>query len=321
MFMIQRRGLEGMLRHRARHVLLPLALAMLTILPVSNFLYDRAIETTRIPQGVHDPLVSAVLANDGTALETYLPAQANWIDPVRQWSILHWTALSGHPEMVEALLQAGADIQAWSSDGETALLAAAAFANDKVVEILLAGGSDRLASNHLGRTPRQHAVAVATTMTAGKEVLGLPKPDESAASSRRERCDAMLADATGRISGKSFASSMDSAALRYKLLILSDTFGLSIGGEYFRTFSSRVFDHLWFLCLLVWLVAGFAVIVKLGFAPTGRWICLIPLLTLPGQWLMTGIGPDPLTPPFTRHSGPAPQKQFPSSRITFEIIW
>ena len=44
-----------------------------------------------------------------------------------------------------------------------------------------------------------------------------------------------------------------------------------------------------------------------GLTRRGAFVCAIAFATL------SIAGTDPLTPPLSRHSGPAPQKQFPSS--------
>ena len=133
MFMIHRYGLGGMLRQRAWRIVLPLALAMATIVPVSNMLYRLASETTRVPPSAHDPMVEAILRNDApAAAELWQQRGAGWVDPAHSRDALNWAAIAGHPEMVELLLRKGAGINARSTEeSETALHAAALFANDE----------------------------------------------------------------------------------------------------------------------------------------------------------------------------------------------
>lgn len=294
MFMIRRYGLRGMLRQRALRILLPLILAMLTIIPVSNMLYRRAIEITRVPKGTQEPLVAAILRNDtGSAAELLRQRGTGWTDPVHHWDALHWAALAGHPEMIDLCLKEGADVAARSAaEGETALHAAALFANDEAAALLLTKGADPQARDKTGRTARQKSIALAKSLLTSAQILGLPKPDERDAAARRDRCDDLLARAEAKISGTTLAGVIDSAALRYNRLLVSNYFGLAIGGQYFQVFSTKVFDHLWFLWLLVLLVLGFAATVQLGFAPTGRRLWVFPVLTLIPQWLMTSLGPD-----------------------------
>ena len=294
MFMFRRYGLGGMLRQRALRILLPLALAMVTIVPVSNMLYRLASETTRVPPGAHDPMVEAILRNDApAAAELWRQRGAGWVDPVHSRDALNWAAIAGHPEMVELLLEKGAEINARSAaDGETALHAAALFANDEAVAVLLAAGADPLARDKQGRTARQKSIAMAKSIAHTAQILGLPEPDEREVALRRDHSDNLLARASGNVSGRTLADIVDSGALWYNRLLVSDYFGFAVGGQYFQVFSTKVFDHLWFLWVLVWLVLGFAAAVKLGFAPTGRRLWLLPVLTLLPQWLMTGIGPD-----------------------------
>jgi len=71
---------------------------------------------------------------------------------------LHCAAWKGHVAVVEALLDAGADIQDRNQNhhwGDTALHTAAHGNKKAVVELLLARGADPNALNPAGRTPLQ----------------------------------------------------------------------------------------------------------------------------------------------------------------------
>ena len=78
-----------------------------------------------------------------------------------------------------------------------------------------------------------------------------------------------------------------------------DSFGASprlafdFGGESWQVFETHVFDHLWFLLFLAWLVAGFALASVVGLLPTGRcrwW--LLPASVLPAALMLSPYGPD-----------------------------
>jgi ankyrin repeat protein len=65
---------------------------------------------------------------------------------------LHSASAAGHVEACRVLLNAGADVNAVQHGGYTALLDAAANGNDELVELLLERGADRTARLDDGRT-------------------------------------------------------------------------------------------------------------------------------------------------------------------------
>lgn len=80
---------------------------------------------------------------------------------------LDWAAVKGHVEVVQFLLDNGADIDCRGSFGDTPLIRAAGNGQLEVVKLLLAAGADVNAKNNGGRTAlydaegrRHSAVAV-----------------------------------------------------------------------------------------------------------------------------------------------------------------
>ena len=83
-------------------------------------------------------------------------ADVNWAD-ASGWSALVKAAYNadrncGFPEVVQALIDAGADVEAPLSYGVRPLMLAAAYGETAVVEVLLQAGVDVLARNHGGLT-------------------------------------------------------------------------------------------------------------------------------------------------------------------------
>ena len=65
---------------------------------------------------------------------------------------MHTAAVFGHLEAVQALVQAGADVNARNNDGASPLLVAAFFCRTEIVQHLLAHGADKLAKDNAGKT-------------------------------------------------------------------------------------------------------------------------------------------------------------------------
>jgi peptidoglycan/LPS O-acetylase OafA/YrhL len=85
--------------------------------------------------------------------------------------------------------------------------------------------------------------------------------------------------------------------LAYWEFLGSDRWQFRIGGTPFHLFDTNIFDHLWFLWFLCWLVAVFAGLALAHLLPTGRhrwW--LVPLSVAPqlfmGQSMSGFFGPD-----------------------------
>lgn len=76
----------------------------------------------------------------------------NLKDPFGGSSPLISAALFGKKEIVEILLEAGADINFTNNDGSNALHTAAFFCRPEIVQILLDNGVDKTARNNMGST-------------------------------------------------------------------------------------------------------------------------------------------------------------------------
>lgn len=74
------------------------------------------------------------------------------------YTVLHYAADSGSPEMVQALLQCGADVAARAPNGSTALHIASFAGNTEIVEILLEHGAPVDARDNDGNTALHGAV-------------------------------------------------------------------------------------------------------------------------------------------------------------------
>jgi len=284
-FLIRRNGIGGTVHQRALRILLPMLLAIATIVPISNFLSEKGIEWTWVPRGETDALASAIVRNDGeTVRREFASAGADWTDGTLGFNALYWAALSGHPEMVEFFLQEGLD-PGWQSPwGDTALHAAALFGNDRAVALLLESGADASLRDSRGQTPLQRSISMARSVKNTARSLGLPEVRGFELADGRARCtELLLAAAPGP---------PDEWPLRFTQFLLSNTFRFAVGGTEFQIFETKILDHLWFLWVLWWIFLIFAVAWKLGLAPSGRRLWIFPALSLIPQWFMTGLGAD-----------------------------
>ena len=88
------------------------------------------------------------------AIQQHIKATSNLNEkaPDSGGSPLHTAAVFGHLEAVQALVQAGADVNARNNDGATPLLVAAFFCRTEIVQHLLAHGADKQAKDKAGTT-------------------------------------------------------------------------------------------------------------------------------------------------------------------------
>ena len=144
----RRRGLGALLSHRLRRVALPLLVGLLTIVPLTTFVGDWAIESAPAPEVADDDIWGKVFAGDVAGVEQLLDNgfDVDLREP-GEWTLLHLAALTGDTEMLDLLLSRGAEPApvATASEGETPLGVAFHFGHEKAADLLVAyGGGDPL---------------------------------------------------------------------------------------------------------------------------------------------------------------------------------
>lgn len=151
----RRRGLGQLMWHRVRRIALPLAAGMATIVPLTDWVSERAVERTAglaaVEQG---DLRGAVFAGKAGAVAELLdrgadPADRPEWDP-RGWTPLHAAVAADSVEIIELLLDRGADPAARTVElgdgGEvvntyTALDLAVWYGRANAADALVAGGA------------------------------------------------------------------------------------------------------------------------------------------------------------------------------------
>jgi hypothetical protein len=217
-------------------------------------------------------------------------ASVNQADPAYGLSPLCWASLSGNDQTVSLLLERGADLGGRDSSGNTPLHEAALFCHPRTVRLLLEHGADPSARNNAGSTPLGLCAAMLELKKDAAAKLGLELPGDPELRGRIHDTVEVLVPAQR---SNAFSSWFDRVTARYREFLVSNDFLIRVNGHSLHLFDEEMLDHLWFLWLLLWLVAGVALAVRAGFPPSGKFIWWIPPLTLlPQAFMGTVLGPD-----------------------------
>jgi hypothetical protein len=289
------RGLKQLAKHRAKRILLPLAIFVpiiwILIIPVAIYGGAKKEEVRKLraqsakvvqpkakPRAKNDPQAPIDIgkaAGNGNleAIERHIKAGTglNQRGP-DQSTPLMTAATFGRVEVAKALIEAGADLNMKSKDGSTAMLIASFFAHPEIVEALLEAEADPNIRNNDGATaldvaqmPWEQIKPIYDYVGPIMSPTGL-KLDYERIRETRPKIAAMLKEKGAEEGG-----------------------GVEAGleGLVMLIFFAPVFHHLWFLYYLIWLVLGFIAITwllgKLKWKALPDWVVTSPLRLL---WLL-----------------------------------
>jgi len=280
----RQKGLAILLRQRVLRILLPCLLAAVTILPLMSWITRQvapAGPATRVAQAaVTEPgsapdspspiatLTDAIRRSDAAKLQELIvahPETVNVPDAEMQVQPLAWATMHGNPEAVRLLLDAKADANGRNGDGSTALHGAVFTGQAEILKRLLARGADPLAKNLRGELPAQAAAADAGATAFIWSLLRLPpRNPEDIANGRRE-CLAQL-PALPPVVPPAPADLLTRIRMAYTGFLTASGWQVPAfsqpGQPPFHLLFSPVFDHLWFLWFLCWMVAAFAILIR-----------------------------------------------------------
>ena len=258
----QKRGAKGVLKHRAKRILLPLALGCLTIVPAMRAVIDLASgDDPRFVLPVSKKNLWGAAGN-GDLEQVDRFVGLGWPlddpDPLFRQTPLAWAVNRDRVTVAERLIDSGADPNAkFGGDGlDTALHAAAFLGHADCARLLLDAGADANARNGRGQTPldvlevdREATEFVASVLTldvgfreiqAGREEV---KSLLVAAGTTRARTEAQAGGGIGEAGAAIEAST-----------------GTPIRSILTGLMYVPFFHHLWFLWVLCWLAVPLIVL-------------------------------------------------------------
>ena len=292
MLVYRRRGLESLLRQRFVRIALPLVIAVATIVPLDTFLKAFAYRT------IHpEPAIAEILSGDEAAVRCRLATKgaADRKDAFYGRTPLAWATLHGDPAIVAAVLDAGGDVNERDGSGNTPLHVVAFFGREKAGRLLVERGANPLASNVVGRLPAAIMALPADVAAEFAPLVGLdPLGVNDILQGREQLCDVLPMSPNAEATEGGW---LDRLTLVWSRVLSSEHLRLRLGSWSLHLFQTNVFDHLWFLWFLCWLVAIFALLAGTGLLPTGRarwWLVAASCLpqAVMGMSLAGGYGPD-----------------------------
>lgn len=116
-------------------------------IPLMELFYLRGADLNRTNRYGETALMHAAWKNRKEALRWLLAHGAKPNRGEREWSALHYAAFAGHEGLVESLLDAGADINARSTNGSTVVMMAAREGHGALAKRLLDAGANPVLKN------------------------------------------------------------------------------------------------------------------------------------------------------------------------------
>jgi len=329
MMLWRKRGLVALLKQRTTRVLLPLLASMAIVMPLlivaivtAGGIVQSQQAQVRKASGQTEEVVDTVKSQDADALYLALidGSDPNQVDIAHGLPAIAWAAAKGNTEIVELLLDGGADVNASNADRHGALHLAAFLGHAEVVDLLLKKGANPLARGNLNDTALDSTKGDLAYTKSVAIAMKVDLPSDEQFETNRAACrtrllaaEAQKAEANKKEADKkpvALNGFLPSLRAQYRAFIDSDRFTVRLAPTLpeGKLFTGELFGHLWFLWQLCWLVAIFAVLVSIGsFLPGSfkipsalivtplRWLWLIPLTMVPQLFMGITIpifGPD-----------------------------
>jgi peptidoglycan/LPS O-acetylase OafA/YrhL len=293
----RKRGIAAMLRQRTLRIFLPCMLGLVTIIPLTIGVTIWAMTSATEPFRDDGTLIGAIRTGDRAAVEQRVKdgADINSADTVLGVTPLNWASLRGDVGVAALLIQQGAKVNGRNQDGATPLHSAAFLGHAEVAELLIAKGADLQSRTHDGETPLKSSEAGwELTQFVANQLLRLPPREESEVKEGRARVRSLIEQqivaggpSLSQPSQEENVQGGSRLLAGYRGLMTSDLLELSVAGRKFHLVQTGVFNHLWFLWFLCWLVPSFALFAwavdRSGGGRAPVWLTLSPLRLL---WLI-----------------------------------
>ena len=277
LMLLQRRGVQSVVKQRFLRILIPCLLCLITVLPAQHAVVAWSVrsEAGAIVRSSKNESATAfvnALKSGQRPKATQLLAAGldpSTQDPIFGLTLLAWTALVDDAPMAGELIKRGADVNGRSRNQSTPLNAAAFRGSVMVTQLLLEQNADTTLKSTDGDTPLRSAFASADASAGIATLLSIRMPPDADLIKGRQEVIKLLPGGEEALRaspdagfGKRTQQGLPALRAPYAQWLASGLV-LGTGPAAFNFLTTNVFGHLWFLWMLWWMVLILAAMTSL----------------------------------------------------------
>jgi hypothetical protein len=276
MMLFRKRNIKSLILQRILRILLPCLIGCFTIIPLLGYVSRETVKAGSI--SVHldeNSLAGAIRKGDRKTINIFLINPNEIEKPDKRLGVtpLSWAAMIGDLETVSALIKQGVDVNLANKDDTTALHGAAFLGRDAIVKLLLFHGANASKRSKAGFTALEGTFADSNTTTLILNILGIQPPNETDLTSGRISVrNRLLLNQFLTPASKDEAKTVEITNpkeqnefyKRYQSWLTSTFFQINFFNKPTHLFKTSIFNHLWFLWFLCWMLPLFLVFFNLG---------------------------------------------------------
>jgi hypothetical protein len=276
MLIYRKKNIKSLVWQRILRILLPCLIGCFTVVPLLGYVSRETVKAGSISAHLDEnSLAGAIRTGNRKTINLFLinPNEIEKPDAKLGVTPLSWAAMIGDFETVSELIKRGVDVNLTNKDDTTALHGAAFLGRDEIVKLLLYNGANSSKRSKAGFTALEGTFADSATTTLILNILGIQPPDENDLTSGRinvrsrllfnQFLTPALKDEAKTVEITNPKEQMEFYK-RYQSWLTSTSFQINFGNKPMNLFKTNIFNHLWFLWFLCWMLPLFLVFFNLG---------------------------------------------------------
>jgi len=276
MLIYRKKNIKSLVWQRILRILLPCVIGCFTVVPLLGYVSRETVKAGSISAHLNEnSLAGAIRKGDRKTINLFLSNPNEIEKPDKKLGVtpLSWAAMIGDLETVSALIKLGVDVNLTNKDDTTALHGAAFLGRNEIVKLLLYNGANSSKRSKAGFTALEGTFADSATTNLILNVLGIQPPDETDLTSGRISArirllfNQVLTPASKTPPETDERTNPKEQIEFYKLYqswLTSTSFQINFGNKPIHLFKTSIFDHLWFLWFLCWMLPLFMLFYNLG---------------------------------------------------------
>ena len=276
MLIYRKKNIKSLVWQRILRILLPCLIGCFTVVPLLGYVSRETVKAGSISAHLDEnSLAGAIRKGERKTINLFLinPNEIEKPDKKLGVTPLSWAAMIGDFETVSELIKRGVDVNLTNKDDTTALHGAAFLGRDEIVKLLLYNGANSSKRSKAGFTALEGTFADSATTTLILNILGIQPPDENDLTSGRisvrsrllfnQFLTPALKDEAKTVEITNPKEQMEFNK-RYQSWLTSTSFQINFGNKPMNLFKTNIFNHLWFLWFLCWMLPLFLFFFNLG---------------------------------------------------------